>query len=197
MWMLIRVEFWRNNRFWMDWVYNWWFNMMIMMARIDMLGVLIVVMWVFMMRIFASIDIWFYETRVILCSWNAVNTPRMIEDLEEVIFWNAQIVIVANLMKWVLHWIWACTASSQAELKLKEASASLLVPYIFVLSAMWKIVAESGISNWSVGGDVDSLSMHWGFFNDLDLLFRSSFSNWLSWLSVLPKSKSNESFNID
>ena len=80
-----------------DWMYNWW--------RIDMLRILVVVMRVFMMRVFTGIDIWLDITRIVLCSWNAVSSPRMIKDLVEVIFWYAQVVIITNLMEWVLDWI--------------------------------------------------------------------------------------------
>ena len=58
-----------------------------------------------MMRIHASIDIWHYKTRIIFGAWNAVSSPRMIKDLVEVVFWYAQVVIIANLMEWVLDWI--------------------------------------------------------------------------------------------
>ena len=58
-----------------------------------------------MMRVFAGIDVWHYETRVIFCSWNAVSSPRMIKDLIKVVFWYTQVVIVANLMEWILYWI--------------------------------------------------------------------------------------------
>ena len=77
-----------------DWMYDW--------RRIDMLRILVVVMRVFMMRVFTGIDIWLDITRIVLCSWNAVSTPWVIKDLLKIFFSNAQVIIVAMLVEWIL-----------------------------------------------------------------------------------------------
>ena len=133
MWMLVWVEFWRYRMIRVDWMYGWW--------RIDMLGILVVVMWVFMMRVFAGIDIcldiWFDIARVIFRSWNAVSTPRVIKDLMVIFFSNAQVIIITMLMERILPRIWGGATSSQAD-KLKEARTRFLIPYIFELSSFWE-----------------------------------------------------------
>ena len=77
-----------------DWMYD--------RRRIDMLRILVVVMRVFMMRVFTGIDIWLDITRIVFCSWDAVSTPWVIKDLLEIFFSNAQVIIVAMLMEWIL-----------------------------------------------------------------------------------------------
>lgn len=94
-----------DDVFWVDGVDNRWLNMVLMVARVNVFWVFVVVMGVDVLRIILGIDVWLDVAWVVLCPWDAVSSPWMVEDLIVVSLRDAQVIVVANFVERILHWI--------------------------------------------------------------------------------------------
>lgn len=170
---------------WVDWVDHRWFYMVLVMARVNVFRIFVVVMRVNVLRVFLGVDVWFNVTWIVFRAWNTVGTPRMVKDLVIIIFRDAQVIIVPDLVERILHWVRLGTPRPESKFELEEACTCILIPDILVFPAAGEVVAELRIGHRSVGRYVDRLSVHWSLLDNLDLLLRSSFADWHSHRDVL------------
>ena len=141
----------RDNVLWVDWVDHRWFDMVLVMARVDVFRIFVMVMRIDVLRVFLGVDVWFDVAWIVLRAWDTVSTPRMVEDLEIIILRDAQVIVVPNLVERILHWIRPGTPRSESKFELEETCTCILIPDILILPAAGEVVAELRIGHRSVG----------------------------------------------
>ena len=94
-----------DDVFWVDGVDNRWLNVVLVVARVNVFWVFVVVMGIDVLWIILGIDVWLDVAWVVLCAWDTVGSPRMVEDPIVVSLRDAQVVVVANFVERILHWV--------------------------------------------------------------------------------------------